>query len=296
MRPKNREATDEELKLFLGYCNRTGLDPFSRQIHAVYRYDKNAADEVLSIQTGIDGYRLIAERTGERNGSSEEWCGYDGQWVDVWLSDEPPAASRCSVYRKGCSQPFTGVALWREYAQTYQDGNPTSMWRKMPAVMLAKCAEAIALRKAFPQETSDLYTREEMMQADSGPRPATTTRRVRSAWHDTPDDTAEATFEPEPPEEDATFVAAISARLQDVLGVDELLDAETELNACGGEIKAALKDGRIVKGATGANTLREAHIVATEHVRKLKQAAKAAAESETDDDLGSEASPSELEG
>jgi hypothetical protein len=100
------------------------------------------------------------------DGSETLWCGPDGQWQDVWLAQEPPAAAKVIVYRRNCSRGFSGIALFREYKQTGKDGGLSGMWAKMPANQLAKCAESLALRKAFPNETSGLYTREEMQQAD----------------------------------------------------------------------------------------------------------------------------------
>ena len=149
-------ANEDELSLFIAQCNRTGLDPFARQIYAIKRQGK------MTIQVGIDGFRLIADRSGKYAGQTvTQWCGTDGVWVDVWLSDKAPAAALVGVLRQGFSQPLYAAATYREYAQT-----SSPMWGRMPATMLAKCAEALALRKAFPQELSGLYTGDEMGQSE----------------------------------------------------------------------------------------------------------------------------------
>lgn len=157
-----KEATHEELKLFLQICNRTQLDPFARQIFFVRR--GGIGQTTLS----IDGFRLVAERTGKYEGQvGPLWCGEDGQWKDVWLEGQPPLAAKVGVYRAGFREAVYSVANF----SAYNAGSP--IWRKMPALMLAKCAESLALRRAFPMELSGLYTQEEMDQAtDSAPAPA----------------------------------------------------------------------------------------------------------------------------
>ncbi len=93
--------------------------------------------------------------------------GLVGQWRDVWLEPSSPAAAKTLVWKTGCDHSFVGVARFSSYCQTTRDGSPTSMWARMGDVMIGKCSESLALRKAFPAELSGLYTREEMMQADN---------------------------------------------------------------------------------------------------------------------------------
>jgi phage recombination protein Bet len=159
------DLTESEFRLFVAVAQERGLNPLNRQIHAVKRGQGQSSKMV--IQTSIDGFRLIAQRTGRYAGQApKQWCGADGEWKDVWLSTEPPKAARVGIYRRGFAQPLFAVAHFREYVQTNSNGGPNAMWSKMPANQLAKCAEALGLRTAFPEELSGMYTDDEMGQAD----------------------------------------------------------------------------------------------------------------------------------
>ncbi len=137
-----KDGTTAELSHFVAVCRHLGLDPFARQIYAIRR----GPGRPLTIQIAVDGYRSLAETTGEYEGqTAPEWCGEDGHWVDVWLKPVLPAAARVGVYRRGFRDAVYGIALMREFAQG------TDTWKSMPTHMLAKVAEVAALKRAFPQ-------------------------------------------------------------------------------------------------------------------------------------------------
>jgi phage recombination protein Bet len=164
------DLSDDELKLFAMVAARSGLDPFAKQVYAVKRQGR------VTFQTGIDGYRSIAARTGMYDGQDEPEYGPVCGCGDKRPEGHPEFAT-VKVYRKGVGRPIAATAYWHEYKpEQGQSGRQDSMWVKMPRVMLAKVAEALALRKAFPYDPdakhgigADLYTTEEMAQAERGP-------------------------------------------------------------------------------------------------------------------------------
>lgn len=154
-------VSDQELAYFLEVCRSTGLNPLHRQIYAIMRKSKNSDGrwtERMTIQTGIDGYRLLASRSRRHAGTDD--AVYDTE------DQSHPSKATVTVYRLTGGQrcAYTATARWSEYNQ-----ENSQMWQKMPYLLLGKCAEALALRKAFPAETSGIYTDDEMMQADNPP-------------------------------------------------------------------------------------------------------------------------------
>lgn len=153
IKASNRDMTDAQFTVFMAAARQLGLDPLARQIVPIFQGGR------MTVQTTIDGFRLIAERTRKYRGQvGPFWCGPDGEWKDVWLADGAPTAAKVGVKRSDFDEPMWGVARYKSYAK---GGN----WANMPDVMLAKVAESLALRKAFPAELSGAYIREEMLQA-----------------------------------------------------------------------------------------------------------------------------------
>ncbi len=169
-------CTRDELQLFLHAAKRTGLDPLTRQIYAIKRKAKNPDGTWgtrLTIQLAIDAFRLIAQRTGEFTGQvGPVWCGRDGHWLDVWNGSGPPFAAKVGVRRTNFVEPLYAVARFDSYVRLDAGGRPTGLWAQMPDTMIAKCAEALALRRAFPLELSGLYAADELEQADNTAPPA----------------------------------------------------------------------------------------------------------------------------
>lgn len=158
-----RGLSDMEFGFFLEVCARREKDPFRKRVYPVKRWDQSAGCEVIALQDSIDSYREDAQATGEYRGQvGPLWCGPDGKWTDIWLSDEPPAAAKVGVIRKGFAGPVWGIARYKSYVQRKKDGTPTRFWVVMPDNQLAKCAEAQALRKAFPDRFAGSYTEDEM--------------------------------------------------------------------------------------------------------------------------------------
>lgn len=174
-----KDVTRADLQVFMHYCQRTGLDPFSRQIYMIARRTKEKhqnergqwEEEWVSkqtIQVGIDGLRVIAQRAAKRDGVTlsygpTKWYDQDGSEYPVWVRPEPPAAASVTIYRDG--KPFPGVARFASFAAFSREGQLQGQWAVMGDHLIAKCAEAQALRKAFPHDLEGIQVADEAGQS-----------------------------------------------------------------------------------------------------------------------------------
>lgn len=166
----SKDASDEEIAFFLELCKQTGLNPFANQIWLVPFYDKEAKRNKYAPIVSIDGLRSLAQNTGEYDGQCAPiWVDENGNEFKIWTSTKNPFACKISVYKKGVKNPTVGIAYFNMYAKELKDRDTGKsyyggFWAtpQKAAHMISKCAEALALRKAFPQKLSYLFIREEM--------------------------------------------------------------------------------------------------------------------------------------
>ncbi len=145
-----KDFTEDQIKEVLYMSAHSGLDPLMRQIYPIKR--KSYGKDIVTFQTGIDGFRAIAERTGRyAPGKKAEFVYKDGKLYAATVFVKKMTAD-------GTWHECSDTALYEEY---YVDTNP--LWKTKPHVMCAKCAESLALRRAFPNDFKNMYTKEEMM-------------------------------------------------------------------------------------------------------------------------------------
>ena len=156
-----KDCPDEFVVLYFMRCKQVGADPSSKMLYIVNR--KNRGEDGWRIESYVDFFRSAAVATGEYNGQEgPQWCGDDGVWLDEWLRDTPPTAARVKVFRKNVEHTPWITARYSAY---YGSG-ANFLEKKLGEVLIAKVAEALAYRKAFPQQLSGVYVAEEMKQAD----------------------------------------------------------------------------------------------------------------------------------
>ena len=237
----------EDLALLLYTAKLRGLDPLARQIYGIYRWDSKLGREKMTLQTSIDGFRLIAQRQGDYAGSD-----------DVVFDEEEgkPKKATVTVYKlnkmTGERMPIVASARWDEYVVTYFDKktNKTStlgLWASKPFIMLGKCAEALALRKAFPQELSGIYIDEEMAQER-------VISKVSSVLAELPTPDGKGKKEETPVERDITKDTAVAEEGEVVESTTDTQDApKVERTSASAVLDDKLNGSNVEKGEGGLN-------------------------------------------
>ena len=183
-------ASPKDAAVLIAIAEQRGLNPILGECYFVERYDTEKQRKVWAVQASIDSFRIKADETGLYDGQDEPEYEYDPKSGALLLA-------RVAVWRKGWSRPAVGVARYDEYVQKKKDGQPTRFWRAMPHNQLAKCAEALAMRKAFPKLFARVYTAAEMEQADN-PEPKHN-RETGELPHNVPTTQAHPPTTPAPP-------------------------------------------------------------------------------------------------
>ena len=177
-----KDAPDGDKAVFLHVSQRTGLDPFSRQIYMIPRPERvpgtrDQWTKKWTIQTGIEGWRVIRDRAERREGvrgklSRATWYDEEGTSYPAWVRREPPAACELTYTVRDANDietEYTSTLQFWEYAQTKEiNGQVTliAQWAVKKSHMLEKCTEADVYRKAFPQDYSGVYLDDSMPAPD----------------------------------------------------------------------------------------------------------------------------------
>ena len=240
-------ASPSEARALIAIAEARGLNPILGECYFVKRYDTKAGRDVWAVQASIDSFRIKAEQTGLYAGQDEPEYEHDAEGFIV--------LARVRVYRKDWPRPSVGIARWSEYAQTTKDGTPTKFWKQMPYNQLAKCAEALAIRKAFPAVLAQIYTSDEMQQADN------------ESPTDAPRSAPRQMTAPAPVQIDERAFAELCERV-------DAAERSAQLNSVANDAVKAVKAGKITR--ENVETLRIAVLDKRKRIVEEKSAPKSA--------------------
>ena len=246
-------ARPESVMLALAWCRATGRDPMKKPIHIVPMWVKDAETGQGAMRDvlmpGIGTYRTDAARTGLYAGKSEPEFGPDVTANLGGVSVTFPKWCKVTVHKTVGSEvrPFTAMEFWTEnYATAKKDTDaPNTMWRKRPYGQLAKCAESQALRMAFPDETGNTNTAEEMegktfdgVVIDNQPEPAA--RQALPRPRDAVDADSIPALDAPQPDKQGDGAARLIARI-------EACATEDDLHAISGDAAIGTWRGKLAK-------------------------------------------------
>jgi phage recombination protein Bet len=214
---------EDEAHVAWRLSKRRGLDVEAKQIFFVPYVDKKGNRSVIA-QTSIDGLRLIAARTGNYGGQinaklTVRLKNGDKKVIDHEEYDPSETkeiiSATIEIINKEFPQPQKATALLKSYAKTY-NGQLQGLWGTMPDVMLLKCAESLALRKAFPQDLGGLYSNEEMDQAKNDIEAVNVGfSTIETTQHPTPEPVSLPDGNPEPPKTESPEAPVIDVPKED---------------------------------------------------------------------------------
>lgn len=152
-----KDATDDELNLFLSYCKAKGTNPLAKEIY-FSKYNGQ-----VNFLTSYHFLLAKVQETGQFEGMTQAlFCGEDGVWKELWTGKELPYACKIGVYRKGYREPVYSIRYMSEVYKGTVSPNKPNQWNNQPLQMLKKCTISDALRLACDDILRGMYIIDEM--------------------------------------------------------------------------------------------------------------------------------------
>jgi phage recombination protein Bet len=250
------DCDELEFAFFMEVAKQHGLNPFMKQIYPIARWNNTKDPKTgewkkvkkITHQTSIDGFRAIADDTKQYAGSSAP------TFSDDLVDGKYPEWCKISVRKiiDGNIFEVGAIAYWNEFKQDFYDKKTKlttlgNMWAKMPRHMLAKCTEALALRKAFPSKLGNLYTDDEMAQASNTASEPTEPEEPKNITPQSTPKTEDPQPEATPTVENKEQIADITFRIGKAESMKELKGISEEIAALHSENKIGEKSQNSIK-------------------------------------------------
>ena len=202
------DLTESEFQQFMARARNAGLCPLRRQIMALAHRQKGSSKKAMTVIVTIDGFRALAYRADPGHGTTIKYLHGDEQWKMFPPLKALPIAAMCTVMRGTTGREVSKIAMWAEHG-----AGKAMNWTSMPAHMLGKVAEGLALRSAFPLELSGLYSDDEISEPSPTPTPTPSPTPTPTPTPAPPSAPAQGEITPEPDAYDgAAPITAAQAR------------------------------------------------------------------------------------